>query len=48
MTRACQAALGLSTSLVSPKFSKKINYCATVAELQAKLGVQLDVPDFVV
>jgi hypothetical protein len=39
--------LGLSTSLVSPKFSKKINYCATVAELQAKLGVQLDVPDFV-
>ncbi len=24
-----------------------MNYCATVAELQAKLGVQLDVPDFV-
>ncbi len=43
-----QAALALSTTLVSPKFSKKINYCATLAELRDKLGVQLDLPNFVV
>ena len=43
-----QAALALCTTLVSPKFSKKINYCATLAELRDKLGVQLDLPNFVV
>ncbi len=43
-----QAALALCTTLVSPKFSKKINYCSTLAELHEKLGVQLDLPNFVV
>jgi hypothetical protein len=43
-----QAALALSTTLVSPKFSKKINYCSNRAELQEKLGAQLDLPNFVV
>jgi hypothetical protein len=42
-----QAALALSTTLVSPKFSKKIAYCATLAELRDKLGLDLDVPNFV-
>jgi hypothetical protein len=46
--RIWQAALALCTTLVSPKFSKKINYCSTLAELHEKLGVQLDLPNFVV
>jgi len=47
ITFGWQAALALSTQLVSPKFSKKISYCATLADLQDKLGVALDVPNFV-
>ena len=47
ITFVWQAALALSTQLVSPKFSKKISYCATLADLQDKLGVALDVPNFV-
>jgi hypothetical protein len=43
-----QAALALSTTLVSPKFSKKIVYCSKLDELQEKLGLQIDVPNFVV
>jgi hypothetical protein len=45
--RIWQAALALCTTLVSPKFSKKINYCSTLAELHDKLGMQLDLPNFV-